>query len=187
MHLLPVRKRLIAYFVLGHLAKPPEHAASELQPRTPPTQLATTSDTLRVTPAPPASGPQSQTTILLIDSYADVVKSTFPVPISEVQPTCANYQFQRAFKLQKSDSYYRKKSQISSNNFFVCSNAPYPEAKTYTSTRHEAELPHGGTVVSYEHLLSQAAVNFLNRLYNSIKYAPTPKVLKTRLKRILVS
>ncbi|KAG8272632.1 hypothetical protein J6590_037927 [Homalodisca vitripennis] len=40
----------------------------------------------------------------------------------------------------------------------------------------------------YERLPSQAGVNFLNRLSNSIKHAPTPKALKTRLNnRFLVS
>ncbi|KAG8306294.1 hypothetical protein J6590_050666 [Homalodisca vitripennis] len=41
--------------------------------------------------------------------------------------------------------------------------------------------------VVYERLPSQAGVHFLNRLPNSIKHAPTPKALKTRLKRFLVS
>ncbi|KAG8308630.1 hypothetical protein J6590_105165 [Homalodisca vitripennis] len=41
--------------------------------------------------------------------------------------------------------------------------------------------------VVYERLPSQAGVHFLNRLPNSIKDAPTPKALKTRLKRLLVS
>ncbi|KAG8241093.1 hypothetical protein J6590_094491 [Homalodisca vitripennis] len=41
--------------------------------------------------------------------------------------------------------------------------------------------------VVYERLPSQAGVQFLNRLPNSIKHAPTPKALKTRLKRFLVS
>ncbi|KAG8246741.1 hypothetical protein J6590_077945 [Homalodisca vitripennis] len=36
-------------------------------------------------------------------------------------------------------------------------------------------------------LQSSAGVQFLNRLPNSIKHAPTPKALKTRLKRFLVS
>ncbi|KAG8315464.1 hypothetical protein J6590_070187 [Homalodisca vitripennis] len=40
--------------------------------------------------------------------------------------------------------------------------------------------------VVYERLPSQAGVQFLNRLPNSIKHAPTP-ALKTRLKRFLVS
>ncbi|KAG8278791.1 hypothetical protein J6590_011186 [Homalodisca vitripennis] len=41
--------------------------------------------------------------------------------------------------------------------------------------------------VVYERLPSQAGVHFLNRLPNSIKDAPTPKALKTRLKHFLVS
>ncbi|KAG8303949.1 hypothetical protein J6590_106036 [Homalodisca vitripennis] len=41
--------------------------------------------------------------------------------------------------------------------------------------------------VVYERLPSQAGVQFLNRLPNSIKHAPTSKALKTRLKRFLVS
>ncbi|KAG8305331.1 hypothetical protein J6590_072037 [Homalodisca vitripennis] len=41
--------------------------------------------------------------------------------------------------------------------------------------------------VVYERLPSQACVHFLNRLPKSIKNAPTPKALKTRLKRFLVS
>ncbi|KAG8332468.1 hypothetical protein J6590_022681 [Homalodisca vitripennis] len=41
--------------------------------------------------------------------------------------------------------------------------------------------------VVYERLPSQAGVHFLNRPPNSIKDAPTPKALKTRLKRLLVS
>ncbi|KAG8286170.1 hypothetical protein J6590_066143 [Homalodisca vitripennis] len=41
--------------------------------------------------------------------------------------------------------------------------------------------------VVYERLPSQAGVHFLNRLPNSIKDAPTPKALKSRLKRLLVS
>ncbi|KAG8287031.1 hypothetical protein J6590_047008 [Homalodisca vitripennis] len=41
--------------------------------------------------------------------------------------------------------------------------------------------------VVYERLPSQAGVQFLNRLPNSIKDAPTPKAFKTRLKRFLVS
>ncbi|KAG8290067.1 zinc finger, MYM-type [Homalodisca vitripennis] len=41
--------------------------------------------------------------------------------------------------------------------------------------------------VAYELLPSQAGVQFLNRLPNSIKDATTPKVFKTRLKRFLVS
>ncbi|KAG8317104.1 hypothetical protein J6590_032789 [Homalodisca vitripennis] len=40
--------------------------------------------------------------------------------------------------------------------------------------------------VVYEHLPSQAGVNFLNRLPNLIKNAFTPKSLKTRIKRILL-
>ncbi|KAG8303126.1 hypothetical protein J6590_018590 [Homalodisca vitripennis] len=41
--------------------------------------------------------------------------------------------------------------------------------------------------VVYERLPSQACVHFLNKLPNSIKDAPTPKALRTRLKRFLVS
>ncbi|KAG8256082.1 hypothetical protein J6590_077103 [Homalodisca vitripennis] len=41
--------------------------------------------------------------------------------------------------------------------------------------------------VVYERLPAQAGVHFLNRLPDSIKDAPTPKALKTRLKRLLVS
>ncbi|KAG8327973.1 hypothetical protein J6590_006148 [Homalodisca vitripennis] len=52
------------------------------------------------------------------------------------------------------------------------------------------QSPHpfsGYRTVVYERLPSQAGVQFLNRLPNSIKHAPTPKALKTRLKRFLVS
>ncbi|KAG8316192.1 hypothetical protein J6590_057389 [Homalodisca vitripennis] len=49
----------------------------------------------------------------------------------------------------------------------------------YRTRRHR-------TVV-YERLSPQLGVHFLNRLPNSIKDAPTPKVLKTRLERFLVS
>ncbi|KAG8277054.1 hypothetical protein J6590_050890 [Homalodisca vitripennis] len=41
--------------------------------------------------------------------------------------------------------------------------------------------------VVYERLPSQAGVQFLNALPDSIKDAPTPKALKTRIKRFLVS
>ncbi|KAG8252956.1 hypothetical protein J6590_045156 [Homalodisca vitripennis] len=41
--------------------------------------------------------------------------------------------------------------------------------------------------VVYERLPSQAGVHFVNKLPNSIKNSPTPKVLKTRFKRFLVS
>ncbi|KAG8274936.1 hypothetical protein J6590_097014 [Homalodisca vitripennis] len=40
--------------------------------------------------------------------------------------------------------------------------------------------------VAYERLPSQAGVQLLNRLPNSIKDAPTPKAFKTRLKHFLV-
>ncbi|KAG8334616.1 hypothetical protein J6590_086439 [Homalodisca vitripennis] len=41
--------------------------------------------------------------------------------------------------------------------------------------------------VVYERLSSQAGVQFLNRLPNSIKDAPTPNAFKTRIKRFLVN
>ncbi|KAG8295498.1 hypothetical protein J6590_079005 [Homalodisca vitripennis] len=41
--------------------------------------------------------------------------------------------------------------------------------------------------VVYERVPSQAGVHFLNRLPNSIKDVPTPKALKTHLKRLLLS
>ncbi|KAG8337825.1 hypothetical protein J6590_015496 [Homalodisca vitripennis] len=51
--------------------------------------------------------------------------------------------------------------------------------ENYRTGRHR-------TVVC-ERLPSQAGVNFLNRLPNSIKTTPTPKAFKARLKRLLVS
>ncbi|KAG8291418.1 hypothetical protein J6590_060318 [Homalodisca vitripennis] len=39
----------------------------------------------------------------------------------------------------------------------------------------------------YEHLPSQAGVHFINGLPASVKNAPTPKALKSRLKRFLAS
>ncbi|KAG8241587.1 hypothetical protein J6590_094617 [Homalodisca vitripennis] len=41
--------------------------------------------------------------------------------------------------------------------------------------------------VVYEHLFSQAGVRFINSLPDSMKNVQTPKALKTRLKRFLVS
>jgi len=50
---------------------------------------------------------------------------------------------------------------------------------TYRTGRHRTGV--------YEHLPSQAGVRFINKLPVSIKDAPTPKALKSRLKRFLVS
>ncbi|KAG8281592.1 hypothetical protein J6590_055311 [Homalodisca vitripennis] len=49
MHLRLEGKSLLADLDLRHLAKLPAHATGELQPGTPPTQLASSSDTLLAT------------------------------------------------------------------------------------------------------------------------------------------
>jgi len=51
--------------------------------------------------------------------------------------------------------------------------------ETYRTGQHRTGV--------YEHLPSQAGVHFINKLPNSIKNSPSPKALKTRLKRFLAS
>ncbi|KAG8270151.1 hypothetical protein J6590_091465 [Homalodisca vitripennis] len=59
--------------------------------------------------------------------------------------------------------------------------------KTYTCMRHVAEQTTELVDTERWFMASQAGVQFLNRLLNSFKDAPTPKAFKTRLKHFLVS
>uniref|UniRef100_A0A1B6KSA2 Uncharacterized protein n=1 Tax=Graphocephala atropunctata TaxID=36148 RepID=A0A1B6KSA2_9HEMI len=124
---------------------------------------------------------------------------------------CANNQFIRVFKLQKqairiiaqlkfreSCKETLKKLQllmlpclyILETTLFCMSKCAMTNGRDIhdyeTRGRENYRAGRHRTVV-YERLPSQAGVHFVNKLPDSIKYAPTPKALKTRLKRFLVS
>ncbi|KAG8304619.1 hypothetical protein J6590_089212 [Homalodisca vitripennis] len=88
--------------------------------------------------------------------------------------SCANTQFQRAFRLQRKQFESSQKSNSESQDMHMYETRG---RANYRSGRHRTMV--------YERLPSQAGVQFLNRLPNSIKDAPTPKAFKTRLKRFL--
>lgn len=124
---------------------------------------------------------------------------------------CANFQFQRAFKLQKkairiiAKINFRESCRPAFKNLQLLTLPCLYILETASFCMYKSTLTRGRDIhayetrgrdnyrtgkhrtVVYEHLPSQAGVHFLNRLPNSIKNAPTPKVFKTRLKRFLAS
>ncbi|KAG8332885.1 hypothetical protein J6590_012654 [Homalodisca vitripennis] len=59
-------------------------------------------------------------------------------------------------------------------------------SRNYRSTRYVAST-HKPYNESNLNLPSQAGIRFINKLPDQLRNAPTPKVLKTRLRRFLVS
>ncbi|KAG8326908.1 hypothetical protein J6590_031258 [Homalodisca vitripennis] len=74
MHLQFEGKSLLADLDLGHLAKLPAHATGELQPGTPPTQLAPSPDTLLATVEPPISRPKVTQTLKSTSSSVPILE-----------------------------------------------------------------------------------------------------------------
>ncbi|KAG8307308.1 hypothetical protein J6590_024956 [Homalodisca vitripennis] len=123
----------------------------------------------------------------------------------------ANYQFFRAFKLQKQairiiaqlrfretcKEAFKKTATVDSavslhprDNLFCMSKCAMTRGRdihSYGTRGRDTYRTGSHRTGVYEHLPSQAGVRFLNKLPNSIKNAPTPKALKARLKRFLAS
>jgi hypothetical protein len=124
---------------------------------------------------------------------------------------CANYQFQRLFKLQKKAiriiakihfrescrPAFKKLKLLTLPSIYILETTMFAASKcalmrgrdvhNYETRGRDNYRTERHRTVVYEHLPSQRGVHFINRLPNSIKNAPTPKAVKTRLKRCLAS